>query len=845
MSNRKPPFDVIRFILRLISIIGIWYLISDWRRKKAFKQCLPALIYQAEEANIHFTRLTSFERYFANVDEVAFLNKYRVTRQAIIPDYKSMGLADEIGETLQSFCNHFDLCTIKRKDYNDEFVRLEQAEYADFFAGLEAYPLSADQTEAIIRDEDNNLVLAGAGTGKTTTIAGKVAYLLKKGLANPEELLIISFTNNAALEMRDRCRAFCRNIPGAEHLQVRTFNSFGFLVCRTCADQEIRVAFDDHEQAKTFLQDKFDELFIRDPSFQRKAVNYLAFFNRPPKDESAFETRHDYLNYEQGFKNITLDGIKVKSQQEMEIANFFCLFNINYEYERHYPLEPADRNPSFGVYQPDFYLTDYQIWHEHYGIARNGDVPKSFTARPPYQTAREYYHAGMAWKDRIHGKYQTRLIKSYAYEASEGNLVHNLKERLIAAGVEMRERNPEEILGLIKKSADYEDFINLIHVFLGLMKSCGKLPGELTPHKGDKRFRVFLDVIGPLFNAYDQYLKSIPAVDFNDMINHATRHFNNGEYKKPYKYILVDEFQDMSLGRYALLKAIRVQNPSVKLYAVGDDWQSIFRFTGSDLSIITQFEKQFGVTSQTAILKTYRFNDQILQLSSTFVQKNPYQLAKQLTAQQPTPEGHTSFEFIKVAPGSGREHYLRHRTQHISAILGKIKAEKPDASVFMIGRYKHNAPNNMHYLQNQYPGLAIKFFTAHSVKGMTCDYAILLDINAGVLGFPSEMADDPMLNYLLQEGDDFENAEERRVFYVAITRARNKNYLLYNVHLPGKFITELLANDPTGQTTIKCPECSGPMLKRTGPHSEFYGCLHYPKCTGKVALTTVKATENL
>jgi DNA helicase-4 len=806
----------------------------------AFKKKLPDIIDKAREAKVLFNRLTGFERYFANADEREFLNSYQETRDAIIMHYASMGLADDVVEALRSFCNNFDLCTLKRKDYNNEFVRLEQVKYGDFFAGLEAYHLSPDQTEAIIRDEDNNLVLAGAGTGKTTTISGKVAYLLEKGIATPDELLIISFTNNAALEMRDRCRKFCKNIPGAENLEVRTFNSFGFLVCRTCSDKEIRLAFDDSDKAKVFLQEKFDQLFISDSSFQRKAVNYLAFFNRPPKDESEFETRNDYLTYEKGFKNITIDGIKVKSKQELEIANFFCLFNINYEYERHYPLEAEDRNPTFGVYQPDFYLTDYQIWHEHYGIDKNGDVAKSFTTRPPYKTAREYYHAGMTWKDRIHEKYKTRLVKSYSYEASEGNLIHNLKEKLLAEGVEMRERSPEEILELIKSSADYEDFINLLHVFLGLMKSCGKLPGDLQPDKGDKRFRVFLDVIGPLFNAYDKHLKGIPAVDFNDMINHAAQHFRNGAFKKPYKYILVDEFQDMSLGRLELLKAIRVQNPGVKLYAVGDDWQSIFRFTGSDLSIITQFEKQFGATSQTAILKTYRFNDQILNLSSAFIQRNPSQISKQLTAQQPAPEGHVSFEFIKVTAGGGREHYLRYRTQYLSEILGKVNAEKTNACVFMIGRYKLNVPMDIRYLQNQYPKLDIKFFTTHGVKGMTCDYAILLDLDAGVLGFPSEMADDPMLNYLLQEGDDFENAEERRVFYVAITRARYKNYLIYNGNQPSKFISELqVANILTEQAAIKCPECSGPMIKRTGPHSEFYGCLHYPKCTGKGALTTV------
>ncbi|MFD2871973.1 UvrD-helicase domain-containing protein [Mucilaginibacter ximonensis] len=807
-------FKIIRFILLLISVIGIWYLVRDWLRKRAFHKDIAAILDQVRVANSEFSGLTGFERYFANWDEQRFLNAYHVTREAIVVDYAEMGLVETEVEDLRLFCENFDGCAVKRRDYNDEFVRREQVKYADFFAGLEAYPLSADQTEAIIRDENNNLVLAGAGTGKTTTISGKVAYLLEKGIAKPEELLIISFTNNAAKEMQERCKRFC----GPINLQVRTFNSFGFLVCRSCSNQEITVAFDDNEQAKLFLQEKFNELLRSDTDFQRKAVNYLAFFNRPQKDESEFATKNDYLNYEQGFKNITLDGKTVKSQQELQIANFFCLFNINYEYEKHYPLEEEDRNPTFGAYQPDFYLTDYKIWHEHYGIDRNGDVAKGIK--------REQYHAGMTWKEQIHSKYQTKLIKSYGYEASEGTLIRNLKQRLLDEGVAMRERSSEELLELIEQSPDYEDFINLIQVFLTLMKSCGKSPEQLVTFKADKRFRVFLDLIEPLYNAYEQHVASIPAVDFNDMINHAAQHFRNGAFKKPYKYILVDEFQDMSLGRYELIKAIRSQNPGTKLYAVGDDWQSIFRFTGSDLSIITQFEKHFGVTSQTAILKTYRFNDQILQTSSNFIQQNPAQLKKQLAAQTPTPDGHTSFEFVKFKTGIERQNCL-------TEILEKIHTAQPGASVFLIGRYKVNKPKAL-----KHPGLNLQFFTAHAVKGMTCDYAILLDLNAGQLGFPSEMADDPMLNYLLQEGDNFENAEERRVFYVALTRARHKNYLLYHEPQPSKFITELQATD---NSTPKCPECSGPMTKRMG-HSEFYGCLHYPKCTGKVAITQLEQT---
>lgn len=840
MSFGKIFIAAVRFALLVISVIGIWYLIREWRRKP-FKKRLLAIAEKVMQANLKFEQLTDFGLYFSYRDEQLFLEAYRETRRVINSKFERLGLPADYESSLRAFCNNFDSLAGIRAAYNDEFVVREAEKFGGFFSNLESYPLSADQVEAIIRDEDNNLVIAGAGTGKTTTISGKVAYLLEKKLAMPEELLVISFTKNAVQEMYDRCARFCQDIPEAKDLEVRTFNSFGYLVSRTCSKNEILLAFDGSDDAaKAFIQKQFDQLFIQDADFQRKAMNYLAFFNRPSRNEFDFKTKNDFLTYEKSFKNVTLDGVQVNSKEEVEIGNFFCLFNVNYEYQRHFPLKEEDRNASYGVYQPDFYLTDYQIWHEHFGIDREGNVPNWFNTRPPFPTARDYYQAGMAWKEGIHAKYKTRLIKTYSFENREGNLIGNLKNKLISEGVTLRQRTPEEMLELIKKSEQYQDCMNLVYTFLGLMKSNGKTPDDLLPAKDDKRYKVFLDVFKLLYRQYDQHLKSIPAVDFNDMINHAAQHFRNGQFKKPYKYVLVDEFQDMSLGRYQLLQAIRQQNPAVKLYVVGDDWQSIFRFTGSDISIITKFKQHFGFTSQSTILKTYRFHDQILQASSGFVQKNPSQIQKQLTAQQTAPDGILSFEFIETAPGNGgRTQIQQAKCRQLIAVLEQISALQADAMVFLIGRYKFNQPEDLNAIRRQYPQLKIHFFTAHGVKGMTCDYAVLLDIDSGILGFPSEIADDPLLSYLLNEGEAFENAEERRVFYVAITRARYKNYLLYNPNQPSKFLTELKAdtNLITAEVAKTCPECQAFLIRRTGPFGEFYGCINYPRCQGKIAIS--------
>lgn len=823
--------SIVYAFLLCISVFGIWFLYKKHILQKKQRQLLIDSREKIMEAITHGDSLVNFERYFAFSQEQLYTRRFKELRQLIVPNFIELGLGEQLEISIKKFIAHYDEIPILRKNYNDEFVKKEAKAYQYLFDSLEEYPLSEDQIEAVVRDEDNNLIIAGAGTGKTTTISAKTAYILEKGLARPEELLIISFTKNAVKEMYNRCLKFCKNIEGAEKLDVRTFNSFGYLVKRHCSKDELHLAFGgDEDAAKTCLQEIFDELFLNDIDFQRKATNFLAFFNRPDRDEFKFETKNDFLKYEQSFKNVTLDGKEVSSKEEMEIGNFFCLFGINYEYEKHYPLPSEDRNPDFGSYHPDFFLTDYNIWHEHFGVDRSGNVPEWFNVKQPYPTAKEYYNAGINWKRSIHTKLGTTLVETYSYENAEGNLIANLKKRLIELGVQLEPRKPEDILPLVKESPYYEDFINLMHTFLGLMKSNAKYPEDINVKRRDRRLAVFLDVLKPVYRCYEERLHNASEIDFNDMINQAAQHISQGDFTKPYKYILVDEFQDMSLGRYALLKSLKKQNPDVKLYAVGDDWQSIFRFTGSDISIITEFEKHFGFTSMTPILRTYRFNEEILEVSSSYIQKNPSQIRKTLYSDRQA-EGE-SFAFIGSDVAGNRDAHQEAKDNAIRSALDEISALNGQAKVFLIGRYHHNVPMQFRKLAKDYPKLKIGYYTAHRVKGMTCDYAILLDVNSGTLGFPSEIADDPLLSYLLHEGDAFENAEERRVFYVAITRARHKNFLLYNKLNPSKFLSEITgASDFADSVDVECPECRGRLIQRKGPYSDFIGCSNYPHCS--------------
>lgn len=791
------------------------------------KQNYSLVLEKIQEFNLELEHLLNYDYYFSNYKKVKLKNKYKETYSSVKDSIKYLHLKERERVIINNFKITFSSLDKKVDQYNTKYILKEKENYQDLFNSLEKYPLSDDQQTAIITDDDNNLVIAGAGTGKTTTIAGKVAYILKKKLAEPNEILVISYTNAAVNEMGMRIRNYLKDDDVTNKIKIKTFNSYGYEVNRTIRiNESLKVAFENEDTERAQIQKTFDHLFLNNADFCRKAVNFLAFFNRPPRDDFEFESSDAYYKYEKSFKNVALNGEVFKSKEEVEIANFLFLNSVNFIYEYTFPLNLEDKNPVYGDYKPDFYLPDYNIYIEHYGIDREGNVPKRFKDTAQY-SARERYHLGMEWKDKIHDKYKTTLIKTFSYENKENILIKKLKEKLIAQKVILKPRDTKEILTNIKKQETYEDFTKLISTFLSLMKSNGKQPKDIL-YKDDLRLKVFIDVFKPIYEEYEKYLKYNSLLDFNDMINHAAISIHNNQHKHGFKYILIDEFQDMSLSRYKLMKAFQKQNPEIKIYAVGDDWQSIFRFSGSDISLMTEFKKYFGYTKTINIVHTYRFNTEILKTTSEFIQKNSAQLRKELKAL--TEPEKPSFEFVPfdviILDKNERKSFIHDKIQQV---LEEVIIKGKEQSVFLIGRYNHDNPG----FPDTYKNIDVTFYTAHSVKGLTCDYAILLNVNSGIFGFPSEIVDDPILEYLLYEGDHFNNAEERRLFYVATTRARHKNYIFYDSFKESKFVYELksdLKYLEEGNNAVICPRCSGRMVKRRGRRGDFFGCSNYPNC---------------
>lgn len=507
MNKQRDPGILVKIILVIVSL-GTWYLYHRWQKTQKNKQELIALLPQIGKASVEFNQYFSGAKYFAHYDYCQLESRHSYLLSRIPKDYPSYNLTEQEFRIVDRFTSLHRNIKKSRADYNQAFTQSETDRFRPFFSKLEKYPLSDEQMRAVISEEDNNLVIAGAGTGKTTTISAKIAYLLDKRLASPEELLVISFTNAAVEEMFDRTLRFCGKDSGVDQVTFRTFNSFGNQVVRHCNPHPKQIAFEGKDyKAKAFLQQQFDLLFKSDEDFQSKAINFLAFFNRPIKDEFEFNSAEEFKRHQQSQRCISLNGIEVKSTEELQIANFLYLHQVDFEYESFFPLEREGRNPEFRAYAPDFYLPGYDIYHEHYGIDRNGDVPDWFSMKPPFKTAREYYHHGMAWKEQIHQKYGTRLIKTYSYQNRDGSMLRSLKAQLSSFGVLLRKRNPVEIIATLKKTENFEGFIGLIYTFLNLMKSGGITPGQLKTEGMEQRFSVFLDVFTPLFHAYEKKIK--------------------------------------------------------------------------------------------------------------------------------------------------------------------------------------------------------------------------------------------------------------------------------------------------------------------------------------------------
>ena len=714
----------------------------------------------------------------------------------------------------------------------DEFLTSELRRFKGLFDSVESNPLTTKQREACVVDEDNNLVLAGAGTGKTSTMIGRTAYLLESKRAVDSDILMLAFGRKAAEEMEVRV---AEKIPGAK-VEAATFHSLGLKIIGDVEDgkpQISKLAEDENALAKTV--DDWLKLLLEDKNYQSQVVRYFSNYLYPEKNSFDFSSEGEYFEYIRANKIYSLKGENVKSLEEALIANWLFLMGVEYQYEAPYKAAQT-QTPDFRAYLPDFYLPDHDIYLEHFGIGRDGTTA-------PYVDANKYQE-GIRWKRELHKAHQTTLVETFSYERSEGCLLSALEQKLSAVGVKFEPLPNEAILDTLRERGVISEFSRLMSQLVGAFKGSHETWDEVKIRanriSNPGQFLAAMELLKPVLDRYEAHLKASDSIDFNDMIGKAIDYVESGRFKPTWRYILVDEFQDISRPRARLVKALRDRTKNCSVFCVGDDWQAIYRFAGSDVTLTTGFKEEFGPTKTTSLDKTFRFNNRICDVASQFVMKNPAQVRKQLTTHSVVSQPAVSV----LRRGQSQQGQISELEEVCQAISDRVEG---GATVYILGRFWFRLPDNsvVRGLERKFLKLKIERLTFHASKGKEADCVILMGLDVGRNGFPSTKETHPLLNALLPSEEPYEFAEERRLLYVALTRARHRAYLITDMSVASGFVKELIKENYSVEldefttsihqlqvTELSCPACkSGTMVPRISGASTFFGCSNYPLCT--------------
>ena len=716
----------------------------------------------------------------------------------------------EPSETISKFTHDFGNIHSFVKRHNEQVIQDTLNAHKDFFDHCLKYPLDKQQRRSIVSEEDNCLVVSSAGSGKTSSIIGKVRYLIGIKHVNPQNILLISYTNKAAAELTERM-----NIVG---LRGYTFHKLAIDIIGKATGQ------------KPSIYDNTDALFVKiyhklleNEDFKKSIVEYFVDYQAQEADwEHRKNERRQQLSelkevrLKAQFPDMDGKAIYVRSEQEQKICFALSSLGVKFRYEEPYEHPLADEMHS--QYKPDFSIyfeQDGKIKHiylEHFGVDEHGLVPTWFAKDKgiTYEEANQKYNDGITWKKAAHEKFGTILLTTSSADFHYSDIRHTLKASLEKAGVPVQVKTDAELYDMVlpPNSKQEKAFIRLVVTFVTLIKSsCKSIQEVLKQAKsaGDERSTFIIKrIFQPIYERYIEELKSSNQIDFTDAILQATEICRSSHPVK-YEYIIVDEFQDISVDRYNFLKALREGNPPAKLYCVGDDWQSIYRFSGSDMALFNQFSDYFGPTEINRIETTYRFGEPLVSLSSQFIQRNKAQTKKDIHPFNPQTK--TELQFCAYE-----------RRDYCNAI-GQLVASIPtDKSIFLLGRYSFDD----YYLSFLYKSVKegnrfyyfigdrkIEFLTVHKSKGLEADYVIILQCNKDTYGFPSMVSDDPVFDYVLTKSDQYPYGEERRLFYVAITRAKIKTYVLYDRRFPSVFVDEFLHPEKvTEESYVKHPNAN-------------------------------------
>lgn len=770
--------------------------------------------------------------------------------------------------------------------HNDDYITQAMEDNKEYLDNIlktvdPAIMLDEDQRKVVLTDEDYCLVIAGAGAGKTTTVAAKVKYLVDKKGVSPSQILVVSFTNKAVNELKEKIQKDL-----SIECPIATFHSTGNAIIHKHSPEE-KLNIVDSSRLYFVIRDYFRGSIMLNESVVNKLIMFFAsYFDAPYEgdDLNGFFNNIAKANYStmrsdlEDFKrevidartkkSVTIQNEVLRSHQEVEIANFLYLNNIEYEYE---PIYQYDIVYSRKPYTPDFiiYQDGKSAYIEHFGISENGENDRYS------QEELNRYKKSVNDKVRVHKQHGTTLIYTFSSYNDRRPLLTHLRDELEAKGFELCPRSNKEVMEMLvagEENRYIRKLINLICRFISNFKVNGYTAEEFNRmyhSTRNVRSRLFLDICNDCYLEYERWLNEKKAVDFEDMINESARilrEVKEMKQKLDFKYVIVDEYQDISRQRFDLTKTL-AEVTDAKIIAVGDDWQSIYAFSGSDITLFTKFEEKMGYAKLLKIVKTYRNSQDVIDIAGNFIQKNSEQINKRLLSPKHIEDPVLIYTYDSTSKGrdgnrrSGENYAIAHAVETaLEQLLEYKKKEKKEpGTILLLGRFgfdgdKLERSGLFEYINRgnkvksvKFPKLDITFMTAHSSKGLGYDDVIIVNGKNETYGFPSKIEDDPVLAFVIKGDRSIDYAEERRLFYVAMTRTKNRVFFIAPEKNPSEFLLELKRDyrnvllhgnwneeEATGKAKKACPLCGYPLqLKYKKSYGlRLYICTNEPEVCG-------------
>ncbi len=686
--------------------------------------------------------------------------------------------------------------------------------------------LNEKQRMAVVSECKRLLVLAGAGSGKTKTLLQKLIYLIEEKGVNPSNILAITFTKNAANEMLDRLIIsaddteeyaeiladknrtakekdteryfFTKKYKWIDNLTLRTFHSLCYSIIRNFGvnefDNKFKIIGDTKATTNEFIKysatetvfEVIHKILIEHCESNEYLLHLKRYILDYMIDKIHVEKDKQFSLPKNGKYYTTLNGTKVRSKSEQYIADWLYRHSIKFEYEPNVNFRDFD-------FRPDFFIPEANLYLEHVS-------DKSY----PTKGKELQFH-----------KANKLLVKTFEHQTTDTALFNLVLERVIknrlpshyhfSTALSFEEEfhsYHKEIKDFLRQTMRVIDMIKVEDIPI-------KTTLEIAQKDQHERVRDFYRLAIPLIQHYQSYCTNKSYLDFNDMITRTISLFRNhraigDKFRTKYEYILVDEFQDVNNLQVALIKLLLTNKN--QLFCVGDDWQSIYGFRGSNVDYIVNFKEHFEDAETIKLSMNYRSTEHIVGASNEVIKHNKFKVDKNVQSNK------KSSSKIHIYAGKNEAENIAYVLDQINKLKGRGYTK--DDILFLYRRSKMYYSYFQRFKQDR---VFVSGKTIHASKGLEAKAVFIIGLTEGSGGFPDIWMEDRIYQVIKASNHDLLLEEERRLFYVAITRAKDDLFLITEKGNESSFLKEIPDNftfktsipfKPVMEEITLCSKCS-------------------------------------